>query len=62
VRPETDKLFAGSVPENYDRYLVPLIFEGFAEDLARRVASFSPNVDGVGRAHVVPRWQIALGL
>jgi hypothetical protein len=21
---ETDKLFAGSVPENYDRYMVPL--------------------------------------
>ena len=24
---ETDKLFAGSIPENYDRYMVPLIFE-----------------------------------
>jgi hypothetical protein len=24
---ESDKVFAGSVPENYDRYLVPLIFE-----------------------------------
>jgi hypothetical protein len=23
--PETDKVFAGSIPENYDRYLVPLI-------------------------------------
>jgi len=34
---DTDKLFAGSIPENYDRYMVPLIFEGFAEDLARRV-------------------------
>ena len=22
---ETDKLFAGSIPENYDRYMVPLI-------------------------------------
>jgi hypothetical protein len=27
---ETDKVFAGSIPENYDRYLVPLIFESFA--------------------------------
>ncbi|TIW17097.1 MAG: SAM-dependent methyltransferase, partial [Mesorhizobium sp.] len=27
---ETDKVFAGSVPENYDRYLVPLIFEPYA--------------------------------
>ena len=40
--PETDKLFAGSIPENYDRYMVPLIFEGFAEDMARRVAGLSP--------------------
>jgi hypothetical protein len=23
----TDKLFAGSIPEIYDRFLVPLIFE-----------------------------------
>ena len=38
---EIDKVFAGSIPTNYDRYLVPLIFQGFAEDLARRVASLS---------------------
>ena len=40
---ETDKLFAGSIPENYDRYLVPLIFEDFAADIAQRVASLSPS-------------------
>lgn len=40
---ETDKVFAGSIPENYDRYMVPLIFEPFAADLARRAASLSPN-------------------
>src|SRR5450759_1930480 len=40
---ETDKVFAGSIPENYDRYLVPLIFESFAEDIARRVAELSPS-------------------
>ena len=40
---ETDKLFAGSVPENYDRYMVPLIFEPYAADIARRAASLSPN-------------------
>jgi ubiquinone/menaquinone biosynthesis C-methylase UbiE len=40
---ETDKLFAGSIPENYDRYMVPLIFEPFAADVARRAASFSPS-------------------
>jgi ubiquinone/menaquinone biosynthesis C-methylase UbiE len=41
---ETDKVFAGSVPENYDRYLVPLIFESYAADIARRAASLSPNI------------------
>jgi ubiquinone/menaquinone biosynthesis C-methylase UbiE len=40
---ETDKVFAGSIPEHYDRYLVPLIFEDFAEDIAQRVASLSPS-------------------
>lgn len=40
---ETDKLFAGSIPENYDRYMVPLIFEPYAADLAQRAASFSPS-------------------
>jgi ubiquinone/menaquinone biosynthesis C-methylase UbiE len=38
---ETDKVFAGSIPENYDRYMVPLIFEPYATDLARRVAPLS---------------------
>jgi ubiquinone/menaquinone biosynthesis C-methylase UbiE len=38
----SDKVFAGSIPKMYDEYLVPLIFEGFGEDLARRVASLSP--------------------
>ena len=40
---ETDKVFAGSVPENYDRYMVPLIFEPYAADIARRAALLSPN-------------------
>lgn len=35
----TDKVFAGSVPEIYDRYLVPLIFEAYARDLAGRLAA-----------------------
>jgi ubiquinone/menaquinone biosynthesis C-methylase UbiE len=41
--PETDKVFAGSIPQNYDRYLVPLIFESFAQDIAQRVAALSPT-------------------
>src|SRR3984957_17079747 len=40
---ETDKVFAGSIPENYDRYMVPLIFEPFAADLAQRAAALSPS-------------------
>ncbi|MDX8466236.1 methyltransferase domain-containing protein [Mesorhizobium sp. VK23B] len=40
---ETDKVFAGSIPENYDRHMVPLIFEPYAADLARRAASLSPG-------------------
>jgi ubiquinone/menaquinone biosynthesis C-methylase UbiE len=40
--PATDTLFAGSIPELYDRLFVPLIFEPYAEDLARRVAALQP--------------------
>jgi ubiquinone/menaquinone biosynthesis C-methylase UbiE len=40
---DADKVFAGSIPEIYDSYLVPLIFEGFAEDLAQRVSSITPS-------------------
>ncbi len=40
---ETDKVFAGSIPEIYDRYLVPLIFEAYAADLAGRVAREAPQ-------------------
>jgi ubiquinone/menaquinone biosynthesis C-methylase UbiE len=39
----TDKLFAGSIPEIYDRFLVPLIFEFYARDLADRVAGTGPR-------------------
>ncbi len=34
---ESDLVFAGSVPELYDRHLVPLIFEPYAQDLATRL-------------------------
>jgi len=39
--PDTDKVFAGSIPELYDTYLVPLIFEPYAADLAKRLGSRS---------------------
>jgi SAM-dependent methyltransferase len=38
-----DTVFAGSVPELYDSHFVPLIFEPYAADLARRVASLAPS-------------------
>src|SRR5882724_2405560 len=38
-----DKLFAGSIPEIYDRFLVPLIFESYARDLAGRLADAEPQ-------------------
>ena len=37
--PDTDKVFAGSIPKVYDEYLVPLIFEPYALDLVNRVPS-----------------------
>ncbi|MGF6597427.1 SAM-dependent methyltransferase [Paraburkholderia sp. GAS448] len=38
-----DNVFAGSIPDLYDTYLVPLIFEPYAVDLASRVASRRPR-------------------
>jgi ubiquinone/menaquinone biosynthesis C-methylase UbiE len=38
----SDHVFAGSIPEIYDRFLVPLIFDVFAHDLAVRVADDRP--------------------
>ena len=39
----TDKVFAGSIPELYERYLVPLIFEPYARDLAKRLVEIQPR-------------------
>ncbi len=35
--------FVGSIPENYDQYLGPLIFLDYADDLARRVSNLRPG-------------------
>jgi len=43
VAPDVDRLFAGSIPQLYERYLVPLIFEPYAADLAARVALRAPS-------------------
>ena len=39
--PNSDKVFTGSIAELYEKYLVPLIFETYAADLANRLASKS---------------------
>jgi predicted O-methyltransferase YrrM len=39
---ETDRQFAGSIPETYDRYLGPLLSEPYARDLAARLAALAP--------------------
>jgi ubiquinone/menaquinone biosynthesis C-methylase UbiE len=39
----SDKLFAGSIPDVYDRFMVPLIFEPYARDLAARLATVEPR-------------------
>ena len=38
VMSEADKVFAGSIPSLYDRYLGPFLFKPYALDLARRLA------------------------
>ena len=37
--PSTDKVFSGSISQLYETHLVPLIFEPYAADLAKRLAS-----------------------
>jgi ubiquinone/menaquinone biosynthesis C-methylase UbiE len=38
-----DAAFAGSIPELYDRLMVPLIFDSYARDMALRVAAVRPR-------------------
>src|SRR5436190_8708502 len=53
----TDKAFVGPIPEIYDTYLVPLIFEPYAVDLARRVVETKPKhvLETAAGSGVVPR-------
>lgn len=39
----SDSRFTGSIPEIYDRLLVPLLFDAYASDLADRLAKINPN-------------------
>lgn len=38
----TDTLFAGSIPGLYDRHLGPLLFEPYAQEVAKRAAAWDP--------------------
>ena len=38
-----DSNFAGSIPGLYNRYLVPLLFQPYADEVARRVAEWQPG-------------------
>jgi ubiquinone/menaquinone biosynthesis C-methylase UbiE len=40
---DIDKMFAGAIPEVYERFLVPILFEPYAADLARRAAQLQPR-------------------
>src|SRR4051812_25322954 len=37
-----EAVFSGGIPEVYDTLMVPLVFEPYAIDLARRVAALAP--------------------
>ena len=37
----TDTVFSGSIPSLYDKYLGPLIFEPYAQDLANRLSALN---------------------
>src|SRR3954469_6027025 len=41
--PEADRVFAGAIPALYQRYLVPPIFEPYAEDLVARLVERKPR-------------------
>lgn len=43
VAPGSDRVFSGSIPELYERFMVPLKFEPYAADIAKRVATFKPG-------------------
>jgi ubiquinone/menaquinone biosynthesis C-methylase UbiE len=38
-----DKVFSGNIAQLYQSHLVPLIFQPYADDMARRVAALSPS-------------------
>ena len=41
---ESVKVFTGSIPQIYDTYLEPLIFETYADDISERTAALGPRI------------------
>ena len=39
----TDTVFAGSIPRLYDRYMVPMLFAPYAQEMARRAKAIAPS-------------------
>ena len=39
----SDTKFTGSIPQLYDRFMVPMIFVPYARDLAQRIKSYQPR-------------------
>jgi ubiquinone/menaquinone biosynthesis C-methylase UbiE len=39
---DADKVFTGSIPALYERFMVPMIFAPYAEEMAERVAALRP--------------------
>jgi ubiquinone/menaquinone biosynthesis C-methylase UbiE len=39
----SDTAFTGSIPQLYDRFMVPMLFEPYARDLAQRIKSHGPR-------------------
>lgn len=54
---DNDKVFTGSIPQFYDTFMVPLIFQDYAHDIAERVAVMRPKVvlETAAGSGVVPR-------
>lgn len=52
-----DKVFSGSIPQFYDTFMVPLIFQVYADDLAKRVVNLQPSalLETAAGSGVVPR-------
>jgi ubiquinone/menaquinone biosynthesis C-methylase UbiE len=58
---DTDTVFAGSIPDLYERYFVPLIFQPYADDIAARLARHKPSriLETAAGTGVVTRAMIA---